>query len=173
MWEEFPLHTTTKFMKKDEYKEFEALYVEWGEKYLQGEIGPRDFQQELLDYCRDNVNVLRLAWMKLWGMMHDLTNLHIGIENCKAASFTNLVWRTTIPWNKISLIPKSNYTRQNQQSKIALEWLIYQDLFYYAGEVEYAGKAAGEGYVRAGKKCFTVDGIHRESGHILEFLHCF
>ena len=124
-----PSYFGTKFMTKDKFKEFEEWYLDWGRKYIAGEIPHWDFQDELLEYCSDDVTVLRLAWLALWRAMYDLTNLHIGIENVTAASFTNLVWRSTIPPFKISLIPKNNYTSQNQQSKEALVWLKYNDLF--------------------------------------------
>ena len=55
------------------------------------EIEDWDFQKELLDYCRDDVNVSRLSWLALWKAMHEITGgLHIGIENCMTASFTRL-----------------------------------------------------------------------------------
>ena len=117
------------------------------------EIGDWDFQKKNLDYCRDDVNVLRLSWLALWKAMYEITGgLHIGIENCTKASFTNLAWRTTISPNKIGLIPKTNYVKNHTQSKIGLESVKYQDLFYYAGELEYYGKGNGERRVKVGNE---------------------
>ena len=48
--------------------------------------------------------------------MHEITGgLHIGIENCTTASFTNQVCRTTVPPDKIGLIPKNNYVKNHTQ----------------------------------------------------------
>ena len=162
----------TKFMKKEKFQEFEEWYLEWGRKYLNEEIGDWDFQKELLDYCRDDVNVLRLSWLSLWKAMYEITGFHIGIENCTAASFTNLVWRSTIPPFKIGLIPKNNYCKSHTQSESAKTWLIYQDLIYYAGELEYSGKGNGERSIKVGEKMMRVDGYHEESNDVLEFLGC-
>ena len=108
---------STKFMTKEKFKEFEEWYLEWGRKYLNEEIEDWDFEKELLDYCRDDVNVLRLSWLTLWKAMYEIISLHIGIENCTAASFTNQAWRTTISPNKIGLIPTNNYLKNQNQSK--------------------------------------------------------
>ena len=163
----------TKFMTKKKFKEFEESYLEWGRKYLNDEIGDWDFQKEILDYCRDDVNVLRLSWLALWKAMYEITgDLHIGIGNCTTANFTNAVWRTTISPNKIGLIPKTNYVKNQTQSKIGLEWLKYQDLFYYVGELEYSGKGKGERRVKVGNEMMRVDGYHEESNDVLEFLGC-
>ena len=105
--------------------------------------------------------------------MYEVTNLYMGIENITGASFTNLVWRTKILKNTISLIPKSNnYTHQNQQSKSASIWLKYSDLFYCRGELEYAGKKFGERMIIVGKQRFRVDGLRKDSNTVLEFLGC-
>ena len=162
----------TKFMTEKKYEEFEEWYLDWGEKYLADKISDWNFQQELLDYCSDDVAVLRLAWLSFSKAMYETTNLYVGIQNITAASFTNMVWRTMIPEYTISLIPKSNYTLQNQQSKIALIWLKYNDLFYFGGELEYAGKNFVERVIYIGKKMYRVDGFHAESNTVLEFLGC-
>ena len=105
--------------------------------------------------------------------MYEITGgLHIGIGNCTTASFTNAVWRTTISLNKIGFIPKTNYVKNHTQSKIGLEWLKYQDLFYYAGELEYSGKGRGERRVKVRNEMMRVDGYHEESNNVLEFLGC-
>ena len=70
--------------------------------------------------------------------MYEITGFHIGIENCTAASFTNIVWRSTISHFKIGLIPKGNYLKNHTESKIGRSWLIYQDLLFYVGEFEYS-----------------------------------
>ena len=64
----------------------------------------------------------------------------IGIENVTVTRFTDMVWRTTIPKNNISLVPKNNYTSQNQQSKAAPIWLKYNDLFLLWTRIGIRGK---------------------------------
>ena len=129
-----------------------------GEKYLNDEIGDWDFQKELIDYCRDDVNLLRMSWFTLWKAMYEITGLHIRIESCTTASFTNQVWTSTIPPNNIGLIPKDNYVKNHNQSEIGREWLIYQDVLFYAGELEYSGKGRGERRVKVGNDMMRVDG---------------
>ena len=130
-------------MTKEKFKKIEEWYLEWVRKYLNEEIEDWDFQKELLDYCRDYVNDVRLSWLTLWKAMYKITGLHISIENCTAASFTNQVWRITIPPNKIGLIPKNDYLKNHNQSKAGKKWLIYQDILFYAGELEHSGKGEG------------------------------
>ena len=53
-----------------------------------------------------------------------------------------------------------------------MSWLVYQDLFYYAGELEYSGKGNGERRLTVGNEMVRVDGYHEESCDVLEFLGC-
>ena len=162
----------TKFMTEKKFTEFEEWYLDWGRKYLSDQIPDWNFQKELYEYCSDDVSVLRLAWLSFHDTMYSVTNLHVGIDNVTSASYTNMVWRSKIPKYTIGLIPKSNYCHQNQQSKAALVWLKYSDLFYYGGELEYAGKNFGERVVLVGNQKFRVDGFHADSNTVLEFLGC-
>lgn len=45
-------------------------------------------------------------------------------------------------------------------------------MFYYAGELRYSGKEAGEKVIRVGRKKYRVDGYHEPSKSVLEFFGC-
>ena len=162
----------TRFMKSKELKEFEDWYEEWWVEYRAGRITHWDLQEELVKYCVDDVRVLRRCWLTMAKEMYDLSKLWIGIGNCTGASFTNMVFRTMLKPNTIGLIPKGKYFKNHIQSKVGKEWLVWNDVFYYAGELRYSGKEAGEKVIRVGRKKYRVDGYHEPSKSVLEFFGC-
>ena len=75
-----------------------------------------------MKYCMQDVDVLRRSWKVFSDSMFSLTGLYPSVLNVSAASFTNLVWKTTIECNKeIGVIPRNNYFYQDKQSVVAYE----------------------------------------------------
>lgn len=91
-----------------------------------------DFQSELLQYCRSDVDVLRKCCLKFRALFMDLTkkdSTH-GIDpfaKCiTIASACNLVFRTLfLEYKSIGIIPRHGYRPKEKQSIIAYQWLSY------------------------------------------------
>ena len=98
-------------------------FMEWYEKHRYDCF---DFQQELLDYCRSDVDILRHCCLRF---REDFTNI-TGIdpfEKCiTIASACNLVFRTNfLKSETIALIPHHGYNPKQKQSVKAIQWLKY------------------------------------------------
>ena len=91
-----------------------------------------------------------------------------------AASYTNLVWKSTLDAGTIGVIPVNNYVRNDNQSQAAREWLTFEDMIYYGGEMQYSGKGIkGEKRIALGNRFYKVDGYHQPSNTVFEFAGCF
>ena len=91
-----------------------------------------------------------------------------------AASYTNLVWKSTLDPQTIGIIPTNNYVRNDCQSEVAREWLNFEDMIYYGGKLIYSGKGiGGEQRIALGNAFYKVDGFHPQSNTVFEFAGCF
>ena len=165
----------TRFMTEKRYTEFKEWYDEEARQIASGEKPLWDFQVELEKYCESDVDVLMKAWLSFRSQMYNLTGLYPGGHlDVSAASFTNAVWKTTLEPYQIGVIPSNKYVRNDMQSTTAREWLNYQDMIYYGGELQYAGKSGeGEKRIPLGSSFYKVDGFHEESNTAFEFAGCF
>ena len=91
-----------------------------------------------------------------------------------AASYTNLVWKSTLDPQTIGIIPTNNYVRNDSQSEVAREWLNFEDMIYYGGKLIYSSKGiGGEQRIALGNAFYKVDGFHPQSNTVFEFAGCF
>lgn len=164
----------TRFMHPAKYDKFMEWWREEDAAIRGGRKPPWEFHRQIVDYCMRDVDVLRRSWTAFSESMFQITGLIPGIVNMSAASFTNLVWKTTLESSlEIGIVPKNNYFYQDQQSAVAYEWLSWLDAFYYAYELVFAGKCQeGERRVTVGNK-FKVDGYHPPTYRVFEFAGCF
>lgn len=162
------------FMKEDQYGKFIEWHSEMSQKIENGDLPPWNFREELLKYCRDDVKILRLAWLKFEKSLHEKTGFRPGVDNVSIASFTNLVWRSTIPDLTINVIPKNAYVKNHNQSIDALRWLLWLDNFYFAHELRFANKGSqGEARIWVGSRRMLVDGYHEGTRTVFEFVGCY
>lgn len=162
----------TKFMSEKQYSDFKQWY---DEKCISIETGCEplwDFQVEMLKYCE---NILQEAWLMYQTKMFEHTGIFPGgLFDMSAASYTNLVWKSTLDPQTIGVIPTNNYVRNDNQSEIAREWLNFEDMIYYGGELLYSGKGSGgEQRISLGNAFYKVDGFHPQTNTVLEFAGCF
>lgn len=162
-----------RFMNKKKHKEFMKWWSEEDSAIRSGTKPLWNFKTEIVKYCMQDVDVLRRSWLAFEKSMFELTGLYPGILNMSAASFTNLVWKTTIESDReIGIVPRNNYFYQDRQSKVAYEWLSWLDAFYYGYELLFAGKCEeGEKRVLINRK-YKVDGYHEATKTIFEFAGC-
>lgn len=85
-----------------------------------------DFQQELLNYCRSDVDILKRCCLKFREDFMDITGVDPFEKSITIASACNLVFRTNfLTPESIALIPPQGYNPQQKQSVKAIQWLKY------------------------------------------------
>jgi hypothetical protein len=86
-----------------------------------------DFQQEMMTYCRSDVDILRRCCLEFRELFRDVTDID-PFEKCLTiASACNLVSRTNfLKEDTIAIIPPHGYRPKDKQSLLALKWLSYK-----------------------------------------------
>ena len=162
------------FMKEKDFADFDKWWVQRDGEIRSGTTPPWNLQEELLLYCRDDVKILREAWLKFEERLFLITHIMPAVNDVSIASYTNIVFRSMIPRDTIGIVPSNNYVKRTNQSRVALEWLIWLDSFYFAHELSYSGKGSeGEAVIRVGEKRLHVDGFHATTSCIFEFAGCY
>jgi hypothetical protein len=103
------------------------------EMFLEWKIGLKennyvfDFQQEMLTYCRSDVDILRRCCLEFRELFRDVTDID-PFEKCLTiASACNLVSRTNfLKEDTIAIIHPHGYRPKDKQSLLALKWLSYK-----------------------------------------------
>ena len=133
-----------------------------------------NFQEEILKYCRLDVEILEGACIKFRELFMKLTSLpkYKGIDPFKhsvtLASACNLVFRSLyLKKDTIPLLPSDGFPPPKPQSKKALEWLHYQAVKLNCN-IEREVKIGGyhcDGYARGINTVFEYNGcaVH---GHL-------
>ncbi|CAB4011071.1 DNA polymerase [Paramuricea clavata] len=85
-----------------------------------------NFQEEILAYCRSDVDILRRCCLEFRELFRDVTKID-PFEKCLIiASACNQVYRTNyLRENTIAIIPPRGYCPENKQSLLAQKWLSY------------------------------------------------
>jgi len=74
-------------MLSEERGRFLPWYKIWGENYT------LNFQEELIKYCRQDVNILRMAFLRFMQQFQIETKVNPLLEAISIASACNLVYR--------------------------------------------------------------------------------
>lgn len=160
-----------KYATPDKIAEFEAWYV--GEKArLEREGLTYNLKQEMIDYCINDVVVLREGFLKFNENVEKLTGFRCGEDNLTMAGLANLHLRTTIPDRQIGRIPSRGYLHSDVQSRLGLAYLHHLDATLYKGELQMARKNDGEARLAVAGKSIKVDGYHAASKTVIEFAGC-
>lgn len=108
-------------MKEEEYKKF----LEW---YDHSKNQIFDIKKEIIEYCKKDVEILALSCTKFRAMFLRECNVEPFMEAKTIASACNLVYRRNfLKPGQIGLIPMNGYRRRDNQSEIALHWLLYEE----------------------------------------------
>ncbi|XP_050512049.1 uncharacterized protein LOC126888071 [Diabrotica virgifera virgifera] len=87
-----------------------------------------DFQKEIVEYCISDVEILTKACLTFRKQLMDTSNVCPFFEATTVASTCNKVFRRNfLQPNTIALIPKGGYRFKDNQSKIALQWLLWEE----------------------------------------------
>ena len=142
-------------MKPDERSRFLKWYEERvSEKYV------FDFKNEILEYCRSDVDILRRGIMKL---REDFTR-----EDITIASVCMTIYRSNyMPKKTIAIVPE--YAKTDNFSKMSIIWLNYMS---NGANIKHALNG-GEKNLTIDDKTYKVDGFCEERNTVYEFYGCF
>ena len=143
------------------------------EKFFEWHNGMRDnnyvfnFQEEIVAYCRSDVDILRRCCLEFHELFHDITEID-PFANLTIASACSTVYRTNyLEKDTIAIIPPHGYRPENKQSLFAQKWLSYT-----AEKTEiYIQHARNGGEKRVGP--YLLDGYHEETHTAYEVHGCF
>ena len=128
---------------------------------------------ENLKYCRDDVKVLRVCFLKFLEACMQTTGIMPGVDNLTTASYCNLVWKAKfLEPGTVGLVPHKGHVHKDTQSKIALSWLKFLDVCHFEVQLEYAGKNQGEHKVLLRGGILKVDGYLSLTNTVFEFYGC-
>ena len=117
-----------------------------------------NFQEELLKYCRSDVDILRRSMMKFRRDFIQVTSLDPLQNSITIASACNLLFRNSyLKPNTIGIIPPNGYQPQRKYSNKAIKWLSW----VASQEGIRIQHARNGGEVKIGP--YFVDGHHKES----------
>ena len=142
-------------------------FLKWHNELKQNEY-VFDFKQEILSYCRSDVDILRRCCLEFRELFRDVTDID-PFEKCLTiASACNLVFRTNfLEEDTIAIIPPHGYCPEHKQSILARKWLSYT-----AEKDEiYIQHAHNGGEKRVGR--YLLDGYHEETNTAYEVHGCF
>lgn len=161
-------------MPDREYYCVDGMFTEDRLKFLQwyDEQIKKDYvfnmRDELRGYCISDVDILRRACLKFRKYFLEECNVDPFLESVTIASACNLLFRRNFlkPYT-IGLIPPGGYRKGDIQSKIALKWLISEEI---ERNVTIRHAARGREEVIGG---FKVDGYCEETRCVFEFHGCY
>ena len=143
------------------------------EKFLQWHNGLKennyvfDSQQEILTYCRSDVDILRRCCLEFRELFRDVTDIDPFEQCLTIASACNLVFRTNfLKENTIAILPSHGYHPKIKQSIMALKWLSY---ISEKNDIYIQHKRNGEKSVGR----YFLDGYDDETNTAYEFHGCF
>ncbi|XP_031342995.1 uncharacterized protein LOC116170631, partial [Photinus pyralis] len=148
-------------MKTDERDKFISWYTENKDNIF-------DMQKEIVSYCISDVNILTLACLKFRELLIKSGNVCPYTEACTIASACNKLFRRNfLKTDTIGLIPRQGYRYRDNQSKVAIHWLIWEE------------KVRGIDIVHAAKQKeiviggLPVDGYCPQTNQVFEMMGCF
>ncbi|XP_055336280.1 uncharacterized protein LOC129586839 [Paramacrobiotus metropolitanus] len=153
------------FMSKKDREAFE----QWYKDEIAAKHNTFDFRKEFVDYCSNDVTVLRKCCLQF-------RNLFLGISNgicpfsstLTIAGLCGLYWRSNIlKANQIGLIPPQGYHSNRNQSVKALKWLQWMEL---EENCQIQTRASGAEF-KIGQ--YFVDGYSAATNTVFEFHGCW
>ena len=143
-------------------------------KWHAAQTGEWCFMDELYKYCRTDVMVLVGAVQKFHELL--MKEFDVSPFTCGAvsiASLTSHVYRKCfLQPNTIGIVPKGAYRKNDKQSALALQWLLWVQHGYTAAgyQVHIQTALSPGGEHRIGK--YKVDGYHAPSNTVYEVNGC-
>ena len=87
-----------------------------------------DFRKEIVEYCISDVEILTRACLKFRDLLMKVGNVCPLSEACTIASTCNKLFRRKyLAPETIGIIPKNGYRWTDNQSKIAIQWMLWEE----------------------------------------------
>lgn len=161
-----PIPEKTYYCPGSMFKKAHEEFEKWHEQQVSNNV-VFDFKKELVEYCISDVDILSRACIKFRSMFIKECIVDPFLEAVTIASACNLVFRRNhLKPNTIGLVPKDGYRMTDMQSKIALQWLSWEEEKREL-RIQHAGR--GKESKVDGMK---VDGLD-EAGRVYEFQGCY
>ena len=126
-----------------------------------------DFQKEIIEYCRSDVDILRRGIMKLREDFIQLENID-PLRYITIASVCMTIYRSNyMPKKTIAIVPES--VKTDNFSKMSIMWLNYVS---NGVNIQHAPNG-DEKELTVGDKTYKVDGFCEETNTVYEFCGCF
>ncbi|GLV44642.1 hypothetical protein CBL_20554, partial [Carabus blaptoides fortunei] len=126
-------------------------------------------KEEIVDYCVSDVDILRRACVKFRQTFIKDCGVCPFTEAVTIASACNKVFRRRfLKHRTIGLIPENGYRMNDNQSKVALEWLIWEE---ETRQIRIEQAARGREAVLDGN--LKVDDYYETEKLVFEFHGCF
>ena len=149
-------------MKPDE----RAKFLKWYDDRV-SENYVFDFEKEIVDYCRSDVDILRRSLIKFREDFIQLENID-PLRYITIASVCMTIYRSNyMPKKTIAIVPE--YAKTDNFSKMSIMWLNYMS----NGENIQHALNGGEKALTTGDKTYKVDGFCEETNTVYEFYGCF
>ena len=149
-------------MKPDE----RAKFLKWYDDRL-SENYVFDFEKEIIDYCRSDVDILRRSLIKFCEDFIQLENID-PLRYITIASVCMTIYRSNyMPKKTIAIVPE--YAKTDNFSKMSIMWLNYMS---NGANIQHALNG-GEKVLTIGDKTYKVDRFCEETNTVYEFYGCF
>ncbi|XP_070156722.1 uncharacterized protein [Polyergus mexicanus] len=157
-------------MKTSERERFLAWHTDMTRKNI-----VIDFQQEIVRYCRTDVDILRRACIAFKKIFINRGNVCPFEECTTIASTCMIVFRKNFLCKKeIGIIPSGGYRKASNYSRKALQWLIWMER-EIGHPIKHAGRAreyrTTDGTLVNGY--YETTAVETTQRHILQFHGCF
>lgn len=134
-----------------------------------------DFREEVVQYCESDVQLLKEGFLKFIEEFKEIAGFNLLIESVTIASACNLFCRREKLEEDLIAIKPQNGWRFNRvnQSKVALEWLYFED--WKLGGVSQVRHVlnGGEVKVLTPAEEYFVDGFDERTNTVHEFFGCY
>ncbi|XP_055385241.1 uncharacterized protein LOC129614573 [Condylostylus longicornis] len=131
---------------------------------------PNDMKvdEQIIEYCVNDVTILTQSCLKFREMFLKQCNVEPFLEATTIASACNFAFRRNfLKEDTISLIPKYGYRNSDNQSKVAIQWLVWEEEKRNIN-IRHTAKQ-NESFVNGIK----VDGFCSETNQVFEFYSCY
>ena len=155
-------------MNEDKKKECEDWHAE---KVLKREVW--NFQQEMLSYCESDVKLLKEGYLKFAEDTQRDAGFNPFTQCITIASTCHYFWRNYQKEPKTTAVesPHGWGRLKTNQSKIAMEWLYYEDTKLGGYKIKHT-RNGGEQVIQVKRGRVKVDGYNASTKTIYEFHGC-
>jgi len=151
--------------KKEECEKWHAEQVVKGESW--------DFQSEMLEYCKSDVQLLKEGCLKFAEDTQQDAGFNPLTQCITIASTCHYYWRNYLMKAKsIAVEPPHGWGGlKTNQSKVAFQWLYYQDKQLGGNRIKHA-RNGGEQVIKVKRGKVKVDGYDPSTKTVYEFHGC-